>query len=125
MKNIRLFLLLFLISGVLFSCEDILENKRLKEEQDNQTSPYMGRWVGTYTGSENGNLVLDIKKSGSVEVIRTINNTQDVYYTNLYGGAIYNTASPNSGFVLYGNMENHSGTWKMGAGSGNWSVTKQ
>jgi len=83
MKNIRLFLLLFLISGVLFSCEDILENKRLKEEQDNQTSPYMGRWVGTYTGSENGNLVLDIKKSGSVEVIRTINNTQDVYYTNL------------------------------------------
>ncbi len=125
MKNVRLFLLLFLISGVIFSCEEILENNRLKEEQENQISPYMGRWVGTYTGSENGNLVLDIKKSGSVEVIRTINNTQDVYYTNVYGGVIYNTPSPNSGFVLSGNMGSHSGTWKMGAGSGNWSVTKQ
>jgi hypothetical protein len=115
-----------LILGVLSSCESVLDDIRLKEEQQDQTSVYMGRWVGSYSGTENGNLILDIKKSGSVEVTRSVGITQDIYYTNLYGGkSLQVTPSPNSGFTLYGNMETHSGTWKMGNSSGTWSLNKK
>lgn len=125
MKYIKILLLFVVVSSVSSSCEHVLEDVRLKEEQAAQTSPYMGRWIGSYSGSENGSLILDIKKSGSVEIIRSGSATQDIYYTNVYGGNIQNTSSPNSGFTLYGNMETHSGTWKMGSSSGTWSVTKQ
>lgn len=108
------------------SCEQILDDMQLKKEQQAQTSAYMGRWSGSYSGDESGTLVLDIKKSGSVEVIRSSNGVEDRYYTEIFSGASLHVASsPNSGFTLYGNMETHSGTWKMGKSSGTWSVNKQ
>ena len=125
MKHIKVFFLSVLIAGIFTSCEEVLDDVRLKEEQAAQTSVYMGRWNGSYTGSENGTLVLDIKKSGSVEVIRVINGVEDRYYTTIFGGAsLQVTSSPNSGFTLYGSMETHSGTWKMGSNSGTWTVSK-
>jgi len=126
MKYIKVFLLCVFASAILDSCDNILDNVRSKEEQQAQTSPYMGRWIGNYSGDENGTLVLDIKKSGSVEVIRSSGGMQDTYYTSLSGGAsFFNTPSPNTGFTLFGNMETHSGTWKMSNSKGSWSVTKQ
>ena len=49
-----------------------------------------------------------------------------IFYTTVYeGGSIYNSPSPNTGFTLYGNMEQKGGTWKQGSSTGTWSVTKQ
>jgi hypothetical protein len=108
--------LFVLIMNILAACEQVLDDVRLKEEQAAQTSVYMGRWVGSYTGGENGTLILDVKKSGSVEVIRVINGVEDRYYTTIFSGAsLQVTSSPNSGFTLYGSMETHNGTWKWAA----------
>lgn len=126
MKYIKVFLFCVFTLAISGSCENILDNVRSKEEQQAQTSPYMGRWIGSYSGDENGSLVLDIKKSGSVEVSRSSGGMQDTYFTSLSGGAsFFNTPSPNSGFTLLGNMDTHSGTWKMGNSNGSWTVTKQ
>ncbi|WP_157761339.1 hypothetical protein [Chryseobacterium camelliae] len=126
MKHLKLLFLSALTATIFISCDQIIDNMRLKEEQQAQTSAYMGRWSGSYSGDESGTLVLDIKKSGSVEVIRSSNGVEDRYYTEIFSGASLHVASsPNSGFTLYGNMETHSGTWKMGKSSGTWSVNKQ
>ena len=86
----------------------------------------MGIWTGTYSGDESGNLTLNIKKDGRIEVTRKYNEIIDIFYTTVYeGGSIYNSPSPNTGFTLYGNMEQKGGTWKQGSSTGTWSVTKQ
>ncbi|WP_294205132.1 hypothetical protein [uncultured Chryseobacterium sp.] len=126
MKHLKLLFVSALTAMIFNSCEQILDDMQLKKEQQAQTSAYMGRWSGSYSGDESGTLVLDIKKSGSVEVIRSSNGVEDRYYTEIFSGASLHVASsPNSGFTLYGNMETHSGTWKMGKSSGTWSVNKQ
>lgn len=126
MKHLKLLFLSALTAMIFNSCEHILDDMQLKKEQQAQTSAYMGRWSGSYSGDESGTLVLDIKKSGSVEVIRSSNGIEDRYYTEIFSGAsLQVSSSPNSGFTLYGNMETHSGTWKMGKSSGTWSVNKQ
>jgi len=126
MKHLKLLFLSALTAMIFNSCEHIMDDMQLKKEQQAQTSAYMGRWSGSYSGDESGTLVLDIKKSGSVEVIRSSNGVEDRYYTEIFSGASLHVASsPNSGFTLYGNMETHSGTWKMGKSSGTWSVNKQ
>lgn len=124
MKIIACISLLFI---TLVSCEQILEERRYQNAQENYTSPYMGKWIGNYSGEGNGTLVLNVKKSGSIEVIRTDSqNQQESYFTNVFeGGSLYGNSSLNSGFTLYGNMEQKSGTWKMGDWKGTWSVTKQ
>ncbi|MDQ1096746.1 MULTISPECIES: hypothetical protein [Chryseobacterium] len=126
MKPIKLLFLSALTVMIFNSCEQIIDNMQLKKEQEAQTSAYMGRWVGNYSGDESGSLILDIKKSGSVEVIRSSNGVEDRYYTDIFSGAsLQVTSSPKSGFTLYGNMETHTGTWKMGNSNGTWSVNKQ
>ncbi|WP_294270763.1 hypothetical protein [uncultured Chryseobacterium sp.] len=126
MKHLKLLFVSALTAMIFNSCEQILDDMQLKKEQQAQTSAYMGRWSGSYSGDESGTLVLDIKKSGSVEVIRSSNGVEDRYYTEIFSGASLHVASsPNSGFTLYGNMETHSGTWKMAKSSGTWSVNKQ
>lgn len=126
MKHLKLLFLSALTAMIFNSCEHIMDDMQLKKEQQAQTSAYMGRWSGSYSGDDSGTLVLDIKKSGSVEVIRSSNGVEDRYYTEIFSGASLHVASsPNSGFTLYGNMETHSGTWKMGKSSGTWSVNKQ
>ncbi|MBB6371851.1 hypothetical protein [Chryseobacterium shigense] len=123
------FLLTVLLS--LFSCTetgDIIDNGYQNNAQENYTSPYMGKWVGTYSGNAiDGTLILNVSKSGSIEVKRGGNGTMDeVYYTSLQGsGGALNPAPSPKGFILYGSLHTKSGTWNFQHWSGSWSVAKQ
>jgi hypothetical protein len=124
--NFRFILTGFVILS-LISCENILDDAQRKKEQENYTTPFMGKWSGNYTGEQNGTLFLNVSKSGSIEVTRSSGGSQEVFYTSLLGGgsgSINNTSPSSSGFELYGNLESKSGTWKMGGQKGNWSVAK-
>jgi len=125
MKNF--FLILFAATS-LFSCQEILDNQRERDEQENYTSPYKGTWIGNYTGQENGTLTLIVAKNGYTEVIKTSQfSDSETFYSGMITdyGALQSVSSQASGFVLYGNLQNKSGTWKKGEWSGNWSLTKQ
>lgn len=116
----------FFFIFALFSCTEFWRDQENRIAEDNYISPYLGIWTGTYSGDESGNLTLNIKKDGRIEVTRKYNEIIDIFYTTVYeGGSIYNSPSPNTGFTLYGNMEQKGGTWKQGSSTGTWSVTKQ
>ncbi|PIF43215.1 hypothetical protein CLU96_0119 [Chryseobacterium sp. 52] len=119
-----------IIAPLLFlsSCSEIEDNLDRKREQENYVSPYMGIWRGTFTGEVSGKLILNVDKSGSMEVTRIVNaNVEEVYYASLQGGgsgAISPSTSP-KGFVLTGSLQTKSGTWKYQYWSGSWAVQKQ
>ncbi|NML70308.1 hypothetical protein HHL23_10910 [Chryseobacterium sp. RP-3-3] len=127
-KNYWLKFLIIVPLLFLASCSEIIDNIDRQKEQENYVSPYMGKWIGTFTGEVSGDLILNVSKSGSIEVTRIVNtNVEEVYYTSLQGAgsaAISPSASP-KGFVLTGSLETKSGTWKQQYWSGSWSVTKQ
>lgn len=54
---------------------------------------------------------LEINKSGNVFGLR--NNTDHLGGKVYEGGVLMNLHSPPSGFVINGNLETKSGTWKM------------
>lgn len=121
-KTIKIFSVLSALI-FLFSCDEIERNR----EQDNYVTPYKGKWVGTYTGDQSGTLVLNVGEKGGVEGTRTSMEFQENFYTSMNGGGsgALSTMSPSpSGFILYGSLETKSGTWKMGALKGNWTVVK-
>ena len=100
------FLFLIIIPLSLLSCidaDEIVNNIDQHNAEENYTSPYMGKWVGTYSGDAiNGTLILNVSKSGSIEVTRAENgSTGEVYYTGLQGssGALNPAPSP-KGFVF-------------------------
>ncbi|SIS34909.1 hypothetical protein SAMN05421639_103114 [Chryseobacterium shigense] len=119
-----------MVAPMLFlaSCSEIVDNIDRKNEQENYVSPYAGKWIGTYTGEVSGNLILNVSKSGSIEVTRIVNaNVEETYYTSLQSAAsaaISPSTSP-KGFSLIGSLETKSGTWKHQYWSGSWSVQKQ
>ncbi len=124
-KLMKIFFLFFTIFS-LSSCAEFWRDQEKRIAEENYISPYMGIWNGTYSGDENGTLSLNVKKDGRIEVTRKHYDSNDIFYTTIYeGGSIYNSPSLNSGFTLYGNMEQKGGTWKMGDWKGSWSVTKQ
>lgn len=106
-----------------FSCEHLDEIERNKQ-QENITSPYMGKWSGSYSGDQSGTLILNVGKSGTIEGIKTSQGQQETFYSALIGSSINSAATSASGFILYGNLQSKSGTWKMGSLNGTWSVTK-
>lgn len=109
------------------SCNHIIDEIDRDREEENYTTPYMGKWQGSYTGDENGTLTLNVSKSGSIEVIRTSGSFQETFYTSLAGGgsgAISTSSGSPSGFIIYGSLETKSGTWVKGNLKGNWSVAK-
>lgn len=123
------YLKLLIITPLLFlsSCSEIQDNLDRKREQENYVSPYMGKWTGTYTGEISGTLILNVSKSGSIEVTRIVNsNVEEVYYANLQsaGSAAISPSTSPKGFVLIGSLETKSGTWKQKYWSGSWSVKK-
>lgn len=125
------FLFLIIVPLSLLSCidaDEIVNNIDQHNAEENYTSPYMGKWVGTYSGDAiNGTLILNVSKSGSIEVTRAENgSTGEVYYTGLQGssGALNPAPSP-KGFVLYGSLHTKSGTWNFQHWSGSWSVSRQ
>lgn len=126
-KNCYFKFLLIVPLLLLSSCSEIADNIHQNNVQDNYVSPYMGKWMGTYSSNEvSGTLILNVSKSGSVEVTRIADGNEEVYYTSLQepGGNLNAAPSP-KGFTLYGSLHNKSGTWKLQYWSGNWSVTKQ
>lgn len=127
MKHKKVFFIrLFVISFFLLSCQEIIDDQYRKKQLANYTSPYMGRWVGTYSGDSSGTLIFNVAKSGSTEIIRKSQNVEDVFYASVGdGGSFFVAPSPNSGFTVYGNLQSKAGTWKQQGMGGNWSVTKQ
>ncbi|MCW3162798.1 hypothetical protein [Chryseobacterium oryctis] len=118
-KNIK-FLTLIVILISLISC---VQNR----EEDNYVTPYKGTWTGNYSGDQIGTLIMKVSEKGTVEVKRTSMEFQETFYTSLLGGGsgALSTMTPSaSGFIVYGSLETKSGTWKMGALQGTWSVVK-
>lgn len=115
-KNFLTGILLFM----LISCDVFLDEVHEKNEQENFTSAYMGKWTGSYTGDLNGTLIFNVHKNATVEINR---NGQEIYSSALIGSS-FNVDKAPSGFILYGNLENKSGTWEMGNLKGTWSVAK-
>lgn len=121
--RIKHLLLIFPLLLLVFSCEHLDEIERNKQ-QENSTSPYMGKWSGSYSGDQSGTLILNVGKSGYIEGIKTSQGQQETFYSGLIGSSINSAATSGSGFILYGNLQSKSGTWKMGSLNGTWSVTK-
>lgn len=118
---------LFILLFSLTSCSHIIDEIDRDREEENYTTPYMGKWQGSYTGDENGTLTLNVNKSGSIEVIRTSGSFQETFYISLAGGgsgAISTNSGSSSGFIIYGSLETKSGTWIKGNLKGTWSVVK-
>ena len=124
MKMKLLIGILMLLS--LVSCSEILDRQREREQQENYVTPYKGKYIGTINGDMSGNLTLDISKGGTMEVKRETGGQQVMTYQSLLGGGSGVISSPTSftEFTLIGSFETKSGTWKMGAQQGNWSVKK-
>ncbi|GAB0157477.1 hypothetical protein CHRYSEOSP005_27540 [Chryseobacterium sp. Alg-005] len=119
--------LAFVLLIGLTSCSHIIDEIDRDREEENYTTPYMGKWQGSYTGDENGTLTMNVNKSGSIEVIRTSGSFQETFYISLLGGgsgAIYTNTGSASGFIVYGSLESKSGTWIKGNMKGSWSVVK-
>lgn len=124
MRNriIKICLLCIVVS--LQSCQHILDQAEEKRTQENFTSEFMGKWTGTYSGDLSGNLTVNVAKDASAEVTRSTNGGTDSYWTNLIGSSFNTTVKSPQGFIIYGNLQNKSGTWKMGSAKGTWSVSK-
>lgn len=120
-KNCYFKFLLIVPLLLLSSCRETEDHN----PDENYVSPYMGKWVGTYSGELNGTLILNVSKSGSMEVTRTVNNNvEEVYSASLQpneSGVINSSVSP-KGFVLTGSLKTKSGTWKQYHFRGNWSL---
>ncbi|ANF49205.1 hypothetical protein A0O34_00930 [Chryseobacterium glaciei] len=120
--KIKYLLIIFPLLTVL-SCQHVLDEVERDKQEENYTSPYMGKWSGSYSGDQSGTLILNVNKSGTIEGTKISQGHQETFYSGLIGSSISSTTS-SSGFTLYGNLESKSGTWKMGNLNGSWSVTK-
>ena len=108
------------------SCERIIEQNRLKNESENYTSPFQGKWSGTYSNNgEVSNFQLTVYKSGNVEVSRPVGNSFDTLYGIVGESGVLNSVqSASSGFILNGNLQTKTGVWKQGSASGTWTIIK-
>ena len=51
------FLFLFFLFSVFNSCQDILDESYKKEMNELYTSPYMGKWAGSFNGQESALII--------------------------------------------------------------------
>ncbi|MCD9853487.1 hypothetical protein LUD75_02130 [Epilithonimonas sp. JDS] len=106
------------------SCDRITDNYYEHQAQENYTSPYMGKWVGSYTGQGSGNITLSVSKSGNIT--GTYGQNNDALVSYVYDdGTLQPVLSENYTFFLYGKLKDKKGTWKNGTLSGDWTLTKQ
>lgn len=122
-KLIRVFSLIILLWAC-FSCERFFDEIRNREAIDKYISPYMGKWYGNYSGSENGTLTFNVGKTGTIECYRS---NGDFIFGKVYDdGVLMSTMSLSTGFRLYGTLKANkgSGIWKLGNMNGTWSITK-
>ena len=112
----------------LMSCEtvvdNIMDNVNNNHQQNNYTSRYMGNWAGTYIGPERGNVSFKVSKDGTI--YGNYGTTEEIIVGSvLDDGGLLSVLSVNSGFHLYGNLNQNSGTWKKGDKTGTWTFKKQ
>ncbi len=120
-------LFLLIVATAFVSCDEIIRQNEIKQQQENYTNEFFGKYSGTFSGSSSGTISFDVSKSGNVTVVKTNSGgTSETFYgfVNDYG-AFQNTVSPAAGFTLFGNLQTKSGTWKEGSSTGNWVVSKQ
>lgn len=114
----------FIMLISLTSCDRIIDNYYEQEAQENYTSPYMGKWVGNYTGQGNGTLIISVAKSGSITGNYGPNNDMVLGFV-LDDGALTPVISETPIFTMYGSLNTKKGTWKNGDLTGDWTLTKQ
>jgi hypothetical protein len=115
---------LFILSCAFISCDRIIDNYYEHQAQENCTSPFMGKWVGSYTGQGNGNLILSVSKSGNITGTYGANNEMVLGFV-MDDGALTPVISDTPIFTLYGSLNTKKGTWKNGSLTGDWTLTKQ
>lgn len=117
----------------LFSCQQIVDNYWERKAEENYSSPYKGVYIGTYSGSDQGTLRIEISAKDFVEVKRmsTLNAVNETFEGGMIGASFNQVKSRTSGFTILGNVisspqNTYSGTWKIDEGnSGTWILKKQ
>lgn len=115
------------------SCQEVMDNYWERQEENSYLSPYKGIYVGTYTGSDQGTLRIEISDKNLVYVTRV--STVNAYTENFEGGMIgpsFNRViSRTSGFTILGNVtatgvNKYEGRWEMNPGNtGTWTLNKE
>lgn len=131
MKILRILSLVALLS--LVSCDRIIDNYWENKEKENYLSPFRGVYTGTYSGSDEGTLRIEVTKKDYVEVTRisTKEPFTETFSGGLNGSNFNGVQSQTSRFILIGNLDYNpqntfTGTWKIGAGNaGTYNLTKQ
>ena len=108
----------------LTSCDQILDNYWENKEQENHTSPFMGKWVGAHNGAQVGTLTIEVSKSGNIT--GSLGHTEVDLASYVYDdGTLQPVMSNTLSFTLYGNLKDKKGTWKDKDQQGTWTLTKQ
>ena len=108
----------------LSSCQRILDEHYEREMESNYTSPYIGKWVGTYNGEENGTLIINVAKNGRIS--GTYGQNSEILVSSvLDNGALLPVNSEDLLFILYGSLIQKKGTWKKDKKQGTWTLNKQ
>ncbi|WP_300670784.1 hypothetical protein [Soonwooa sp.] len=126
-KNILILASLSILFSFM-SCEtvvdNLIDNIGNNHQQNNYTSRYMGNWVGTYAGPESGNVAFKVSKDGTI--YGNYGTAEEVISGSvLDDGGLLSVLSVKSGFHLYANLNQNSGTWKKGDITGTWTFKKQ
>lgn len=123
----------FLALLTLSSCQQIMDDYWDRKSEESYVSPYKGVYIGTYSGSDQGNLRIEVSSKDFVEVTRTSNSPSfnDAFSGGLIGPSFNQVYSRTSGFTMFGNLlmgsqNSFSGTWKVNEGvTGTWTLKKE
>jgi hypothetical protein len=124
MKN--LFLLLALITFTFSSCSSSDDDGG---SSGNVTSPFEGRWSGTYSGEFQGVWHMDISSTGRLS--GTFEESTSGYIATITSGSVtadgamsanYSNGGSSSGQI---NGTSIGGTWVQGTSSGDFSGSKE
>jgi len=119
----KITLILVLLLAII-SCDRITDNYWKQKEEENHTSPFMGKWVGNYNGQEVGTLTIEVSKSGSI--FGSLGQSEVDLSSYVYDDGTLQPVNSNTlTFVLYGNLKDQKGTWKDKDKQGTWTLTKQ
>ncbi|RNA60603.1 hypothetical protein D1631_00965 [Chryseobacterium nematophagum] len=69
-KKINIIFLMITMLSPMFSCSHVVDEMYLHDAQNNYVSPYQGKWMGSYIGDTNGTIILNVSKSGNIEVVK-------------------------------------------------------
>lgn len=132
LKNMKLIVkqyfpiyLLVALSFTVISCGRIIDGYLEEKAKERYTSPFMGKWVGTYTGDESGSLSITVAKSGQISGVYGPYN--DEIFNSVSDDGVLGAISSNNPmfFYFHGNLITKKGTWRRSNLKGEWTITKQ